>query len=54
MNRIYPNNYNHDDYTYNICVGIIFGSLIYIIISVLILILIGISIEENNNITNTK
>ncbi len=54
MTKVYPNNYNPDDHTYNICVGIIFGSCIYIIISILILILIEISIEENKNITNIK
>ena len=54
MNQIYPNNYVPDDYTYNICIGIIFGSLIYIIITILILILINISIEEINNSTYTN
>jgi len=43
---------NSDDITYNICIGIIIGSCIYIILTILILLLIKIGIEEEiNNIT---
>ena len=51
-NRVYPSS-QEEDINYNVCLGIIIGSCIYIIITVLILIFIKISIEEDINNTTS-